>query len=102
MRPALGVPKNPVNGLQDHHRNVYQLRRRYYHARDPPGPDLCAPTADRLQLNQGTPVPMGVVLRDAVREGGIAQLYRGALPELTGGWRAPRKCGYRIRTPKLC
>ncbi|KAG2449622.1 hypothetical protein HYH02_005155 [Chlamydomonas schloesseri] len=45
----------------------------------------------RLQLNQGTPLPMGVVLRDALREGGVAQLYRGALPELTG--MIPRSTG---------
>ncbi len=27
---------------------------------------------------------MSTVLREALREGGVAQLYRGALPELTG------------------
>ncbi|GLC51634.1 hypothetical protein PLESTB_000523600, partial [Pleodorina starrii] len=45
----------------------------------------------RLQLNQGTPLPMTTILRDALREGGVAQLYRGALPELTG--MVPRSTG---------
>lgn len=41
----------------------------------------------RLQLNEGKPLSVTVVLRDALREGGVAQLYRGAVPELTGTFR---------------
>ncbi|GIL99084.1 hypothetical protein Vretimale_4332 [Volvox reticuliferus] len=45
----------------------------------------------RLQLNEGKPLPMTTILREALREGGVAQLYRGALPELTG--MVPRSTG---------
>ncbi|KAG2501402.1 hypothetical protein HYH03_001188 [Edaphochlamys debaryana] len=45
----------------------------------------------RLQLKQGQPAGMRQVLSEAVREGGVYQLYRGALPELMG--MIPRSTG---------
>ena len=38
----------------------------------------------RFQLNTGAPLGFGQALRQLYREGGVLQLYRGGLPEITG------------------
>lgn len=38
----------------------------------------------RLQINEGRPVSLGMALREALQQGGIKQLYRGGLPEISG------------------
>ncbi|MEW5306733.1 MAG: hypothetical protein WDW36_009177 [Sanguina aurantia] len=38
----------------------------------------------RFQINTGPPMSIIPALREIIREGGVRQLYRGALPEITG------------------
>lgn len=39
---------------------------------------------NRFQINTGPPMSIIPALREIIREGGVRQLYRGALPEITG------------------
>lgn len=38
----------------------------------------------RFQINEGAPMRLLPAIREIIREGGVTQLYRGALPEITG------------------
>lgn len=39
----------------------------------------------RFQINTGEPLRIIPTIKEIIKEGGVLQLYRGGLPEITGG-----------------